>query len=160
MLNTFSVTDLRVCRSTSGGAIPWGALCLKAWSSTWAVVAVSSREVVPHALTKEATQTLGARSLLADFGVSARSTFHTNRGAAIGVVQRAGLEKLRRINVRCLPLKHKVKNNELHVKRVLGRNNPTDLMTKHVGVHDLQNHPQKAGMELSISRANIAPAWS
>ena len=41
-------------------------------------------------------------SLLGDFGVAVSVTIHTDASAAIGIVRRAGLGKLRHLNVRYL----------------------------------------------------------
>ena len=90
------------CRSTSGGAMIWGSHCLKMWSSTQATIALSSAEAELYALTKGAAQGLGMMSLLSDFGVAVSVTIHTDASAAIGIVRRAGLGKLRHLNLRTL----------------------------------------------------------
>ena len=41
-------------------------------------------------------------TLIADFGISLDATVHTDASAAIGIVRRTGLAKLRRLNVRYL----------------------------------------------------------
>ena len=78
----------------------WGQHCLKMWSSTQATVALSSAEAELYALTKGAAQGLGMTALLHDFGPTATVTVHTDASAAIGIVRRAGLGKLRYLNVR------------------------------------------------------------
>ena len=80
----------------------WGAHCFKSWASTQAIVALSSAEAELYALTKGASQALGVMTLLEDFGFRTRSVLHTDAGAAIGIVRRAGLGKLRHLNVRYL----------------------------------------------------------
>ena len=39
-------------------------------------------------------------TLLEDFGITTRSVLHTDASAAIGIVRRAGVGKLRHLNVR------------------------------------------------------------
>ena len=57
------------CRSTSGGAIKLGYHTVKTWSTTQAVVALSSGEAELYALTRGASNGLGMVSLAADFGL-------------------------------------------------------------------------------------------
>ena len=90
------------CRSTSGGITRFGAHTLKTWSSTQATVALSSAEAELYALTKGAAQALGFITLMADMGVQVKATVHTDASAAIGIARRAGLGKLRHLNVRYL----------------------------------------------------------
>ena len=86
------------CRSTSGGVILLREHCLS-WSSTQAIVALSSAEAELYALTKGAAQALGVMSLLADFGVELTGAMHTDASAAIGIIRRKGLGKMRDLNV-------------------------------------------------------------
>ena len=116
------------CRSTSGGALKLGKHCLKTWSSTQATVALPSAEAELYALTKGASQVLGLMSLLQDFGVVVSATVHTDASAAIGIVRRAGLGKLRHLNVRYLWLQDKVKVEDFELFNVVGLANPADLM--------------------------------
>ena len=88
------------CRSTSGGVSRWGGHVLKTWSSTQATVALSSAEAELYALTKGAAQALGLMMLLADLGVEVQAAVHTDASAAIGIVRRSSLAKLRHLNVR------------------------------------------------------------
>ena len=90
------------CRSTSGGVALWGNHCIKTWSSTQATIALSSAEAELYALTKGAGQGLGMMTLMEDLGVPTSVTVHTDASAAIGIVRRAGLGKLRHLNVRYL----------------------------------------------------------
>ena len=101
------------CRSTSGGITRFGSHTLKTWSSTQATIALSSAEAELYALTKGAAQALGFITLMADMGVRVRATVHTDASAAIGIARRAGLGKLRHLNVRYLWLQHELQSPEL-----------------------------------------------
>jgi len=145
------------CRSTSGGALKLGKHCLETWSSTQATVALSSAEAELYALTKGASQVLGLMSLLQDFGVAVSAIVHTDASAAIGIVRRAGLGKLRHLNVRYLWLQDKVKEEDFELRKVPGLENPADLMTKHLSRVDADRHLVGLGMHLGGGRAATAP---
>ena len=53
-------------------------------------------------LTKGASRVLGLMSLMCDFGVAITAAVHVDASAAIGMVRRVGLGKLRHLNVRYL----------------------------------------------------------
>ncbi len=89
-------------RSTSGGAAKSGWHTMKTWSATQTVVALSSGETELYSLTKGAAQTLGLMSLAADLGVSMHCMVRTDASAALGIIQRQGLGKLRHVNVQYL----------------------------------------------------------
>ena len=160
-VNVFTDSDWAgcktTCRSTSGGAALWGKHCFKAWSSTQATVALSSAEAELYALTKGAAQGLGLMTLLADFGVAVEVTVHTDASAAIGIVRRAGLGKLRHLNVRYLWLQDQVKNEVLGLEKVAGADNPADLGTKHLNSDTMKKHLVRLGVRTSGGRAGSAP---
>ena len=110
----------------------WGLHMIKAWSSTQSVLALSTAEAELYAMVKGASQTLGIMSMAKDFGLTVNGRIDSDASAAIGIVQRHGLGKLRHINVQYLWLQDKVRMKELEVKKVPGQDNPADLMTKYL----------------------------
>ena len=145
------------CRSTSGGVALWGNHCIKTWSSTQATIALSSAEAELYALTKGAGQGLGMMTLMEDLGVSASVTMHTDASAAIGIVRRAGLGKLRHLNVRYLWLQDQVKQEAIGLQKVAGAENPDDFVTKHVNADAMKKHLERLGVKTSGGRARSAP---
>ena len=148
------------CRSTSGGITRSGAHTLKTWSSTQATVALSSAEAELYALTKGAAQALGFITLMADMGVQVKATVHTDASAAIGIARRAGLGKLRHLNVRYLWLQHELHSPELTLHKVHGLSNPADLVTKHLGQHLACKHLEILDIRVEGGRAASAPTLS
>ena len=148
------------CRSTSGGLEMFGQHCLKSWSSTQATVALSSAEAELYALTKGTAQGLGLVSLMADFGVAISVTVHTDASAAIGIVRRAGLGKLRHLNVRYLWIQGQVKSDAIKLLKVLGTENPADLLTKNLHANLMAKHLEYLGMNTAKDRAASAPTLS
>ena len=145
------------CRSTSGGVMMWGAHCLKSWASTQATVALSSAEAELYALTKGASQALGMMTLLEDFGFTTRSVLHTDASAAIGIVRRAGLGKLRHLNVRYLWLQNHIRSGQMELHKVAGVANAADLVTKHLGPGKAEDDLRAIGVEVGSGRPTNAP---
>ena len=71
-------------------------------------------------------------ALLHDFGVAVSVTVHTDASAAIGIVRRAGLGKLRHLNFRYLWAQDQLKRERFGLKKVAGADNPAALATKHL----------------------------
>ncbi len=145
------------CRSTSGGAVKMGYHTVKTWSSTQAVVALSSGEAELYGLTKGAATALGLSSLAADFGLKMHIKVHTDASAAIGIVHRQGVGRLRHVRVQYLWVQDKVQSGEVDVQKVWGKENPADLLTKHLPAGEVQKHLEALCIITSDDRAKSAP---
>ena len=130
---------------------------MKTWSSTQATVALSSAEAELYALTKGASQGLGMMTLLSDFGLTVSVTVHTDASAAIGIVRRAGIGKLRHLNVRYLWVQDQVKSERLWLEKVAGADNPADIATKHLSADIMRKHLESLGVRVGGGRARSAP---
>ena len=82
---------------------------------------------------------------------------HGDVSAAIGIVNRTGVGRLRHVRVQYLWLQDTVRNGALRVKKVKGDENPADLMTKHVSAELIKRHCQCLGFEQLTDRAKSAP---
>ena len=160
-LDAFVDSDWAGCkgtsRSTSGGAAKIGYHTIKTWSTTQAVIALSSGEAELYAMTKGAAVALGLSSLAADFGLELHLNIHTDASAAVGIVNRQGVGKLRHIRVQYLWVQSKVQDKEISIHKVNGKLNPADLMTKNLAVNDMQRHLETLCIDIGTDRANIAP---
>ncbi len=148
------------CRSTSGGVAKIGWHAIKAWSSTQATVAMSSAEAELYALTKGAANTLGFMAVMKDLGYDFNAMLHTDASATLSIAQRQGLGKLRHIRVQYLWVQERLRQGDLTVKKVPGKQNPADLMTKHLSQVEILQHMDAIGVYTSQSRASIAPQLS
>ena len=83
--------------STSGGAVVRGAVCLKRWAKTRPTVALSPGEAELAAVARGAAEGFSMLSALADFGVEAGLHARSDAAAAIGVVGREGVGKVRHL---------------------------------------------------------------
>ena len=100
-LQVFVDSDWAGCRrtrkSTNGGCLMLHGACLKTWSTTQAVRALSSGEAEYYAGLKGACVALGFRSMAADSGMDIKLTLHTDSAAALGIIGRRGLGKVRHL---------------------------------------------------------------
>ena len=139
--------DKKTCKSTSGGMIFRGGHLLKSWSTNQQIIALSSGEAELYAQIKGAAQTLGMVSMGNDFGELLTGTVFSDSSAALGIVTRSGLGKVRHIRVQYLWLQERVAGAELRVRKVAGEVNPADLLTKGLAQELLKRHSAFCGFE-------------
>ena len=124
------------------------------------LLALSSGEAELCAVTKAAAEGLGIRALLQDFGFDARLELHSDATAAIGMCKRLGLGRVRHLAVADLWLQQRVKSGELTLHKVLGKENPADILTKFRNARDSFALLQLAGIYLAPGRPDSAPIRS
>ena len=163
-IDLYADTDYAGCtrsrKSTNGGCAMRGAHCLRTWSSTQSVIALSSGEAEYYGLTKAGCLGLGIKSLYKDFGhdVQIIMNLHTDSTAAKGIASRKGLGKLRHIEVQYLWLQDHIAKRHFILHKILGVKNPADTMTKYLSVIDIVKHMRTMNMEYTVGRSGAAPA--
>jgi hypothetical protein len=98
--------------------------------------------------------------MLEDLGITAKIILYTDSSAARGIIHRAGLGKLRRLETGYLWLQAAVKAKRLQVRKVLGANaeNPADLFTKHLAMADMWKHLGTLMISEEAGRSRAVPA--
>ena len=133
MIEVYVDSDWAGCRrsrkSTFGGVILFGGAAVRGWSSNQGVIALSSGEAGYYAALKGASCALGFKAMLRDLVIEANIVLYTDSSAARGIIHRAGLGKLRRLETGYLWLQAAVKAKRLQARKVLGTDNPADLFT-------------------------------
>ena len=81
-------------------------------------------------VTKAAAAALGFRSLLSDLGLEWPVRVWTDSTASIGMCSRQGLGKVRHLDVQIMWIQQRIRQHDLDLYKVLGEENPADLMTK------------------------------
>ena len=137
----------RTRRSTTGGYLSYGSHVLKMWCKTQATVALSSAEAELYGIVRAAAEVLGAKSLLRDLGQDIGGCVLGDASAALAIVQRQGLGKLRHLDTHYLWVQEKAVRKELDFKKVQGKNNAADLFTKAVRWEDIKKHMDKMDEE-------------
>ena len=106
LIEVYVDSDWAGCRrsrkSTSGGVILFGGAAVRGWSSNQGVIALSSGEAEYYAALKGASCALGFKAMLKDLGIDSKIIPYTDSSAARGIIHRAGLGKLRRLETGCL----------------------------------------------------------
>jgi hypothetical protein len=131
--------------------------CLKTWSSTQAVMALSSGEAEFYAALKGCSVGLGMKSIAADLGIELRIRMFTDSAAAKGIMTRRGLGKLRHIEVGYLWLQDAVAEKRLLVHKCKGEDNPADLGTKYLAGDVIQRHLRTLGYYFEDGRSTVVP---
>ena len=130
-LETYSDTDWAGCRrarrSTTGGYTVAGSHLIKMWCKTQAVVALSSAEAELYGLVRASAETMGHISMYKDLGTHMNGLVLGDASAALAIVARRGLGRLRHLNF----------------KKVAGVYNGADLFTKTLSWKEMQSHIHK-----------------
>ena len=144
-------------KSSSGGTIAIGAHLIRAYAKTQSVIAKSSGESELYAAVRAATEGLGILTLLSDFGQKEmRASIGMDASAAIGIVQRQGIGKLRHVEVDVLWLQEQQARRLLPLVKVPGPRNPADVGTKSISAALMDQHLSQLYLEVAEGRAAIA----
>ena len=160
-LKVYVDTDFAGChttrRSTSGGLAMHGGHCMKHWSTTQTTVALSSGEAELGGICRGAAIALGLQSLAKDLGIHLKLDILTDATAAIGICRRRGLGKVRHLHTADLWVQDRLRKGDFALTKVLGSDNPADLLTKHVPRDVMRKHMTFIGLSSEIGRAESAP---
>ena len=131
-----------------------GQCFIKHWSKTQTTVSLSSGEAELHGICYGASQALGLQALLKDIGWTVRIRIHSDATAAIGMCRRKGLGKVRHLATSDLWIQERVRSKEIELQKILGIDNPADVLTKYVD----RSAMEKAMHRLSMVRLDGRPA--
>ena len=130
---------------------------VKGWSTTQAVIALSSGEAEYYGIVKGSSVGLGARSVLKDLGNTVRICVMTDSSAAKGMASRKGLGKVRHVEVNQLWVQQKVGSGEIELRKVEGVNNLADALNKYVEQDGINKHLKGTNQQLAAGRHQIMP---
>ena len=161
ILDAHSDANWAGCRrsrnSSSGGTIALGNHLIKSHSKTQAIIAKSSGESELYGVIRASTESLGISTLLEDCGVGGFNVrVGMDANAAIGIVQRRGLNKLRHVELDVLWVQEQQARRLLPFRKVPGPLNPSDLMTKHVDQAHIEQYLSILNLKYAEGRATIA----
>ena len=160
-LEIYCDTDFAGCketrRSTSGGVCLLGGCNIKQWSKTQTTIALSSGEAELHGINSGITQGLGLQSIAKDLGFDLKVRVYSDATAALGICRRRGLGKIRHLDVADLWAQYIVKSGAIELCKILGSENPEDIMTKCIEKPLLENMLLNMNMHVMKTRAACAP---
>ena len=134
-----------------------GQHCIKFWSSTQAIIALSSGEAEYYGVVKAASVGLGCKAMFMDIGIRLAVYVHTDAEAAKGIASRTGLGRLRHIAVHYLWVQERVKNGDISLKKVKGTCNPADLLTKYLDASKIKTYMDTIHLHYQKGRAASTP---
>ena len=141
--------DRATRRSTSGGIIRLGGHCLKTWSSTQSSPALSSCEAEYYAMVDGATRVLGLEEAARELGiVGAGVDLETDASAAKSYASRRGAGRIRHIEVKWLWLQKAVADGRFRLVKLVGTENPADVLTKYKTIAEARELLRPVGVEL------------
>ena len=111
---------------------------MKTCSKTQGPVALSSGEAEYYAMVKGAIEGLGMQTLARDLGWHLPLRLHVDSSAAKAIASRQGMGKIRHLEVRHLWLQQVVRDGKVLLRKVAGKLNPADLLTKGLGIVDVE----------------------
>ena len=161
-----SDTDWAGCpitrRSTSGLACRFGRHCWFTQSTTQIPISLSSAESETYGVTKSTSRAIGTKYLATDLGIlrgrDVRLTVSTDSSSALAITQRRGSGKIRHLEAGCLWVQEAKRTGRVSdFKKVLGKCNEADLMTKGVAKVDLDNHLRAMNMVVTQERSSAIP---
>ena len=110
-----------------------GEHCIKTWSASQGAIALSSAEAEFYGMIEGVTRAKGLLSLARELGFEDLPIvvhLGTDSSAAKSFVSRRGLGRMRHLEIRDLWLQEEVREGKVVVNKILGTENPADLMTK------------------------------
>ena len=130
---------------------------IKHWSKTQTTVCLSSGEAELRGISDGLAQALGIQSIAKDLGLTWTIKMFSDATAAIGIARRRGMGRIRHLDVTDLWVQEKFTSKAASIDKVLGTENPADILTKHVDGPALKVALQKMGMAVLDGRSGVAP---
>ena len=122
------------------------------------MVTLSSGEAELYGVVKGATEALGLQSLAQDLGIGkVEIHLHADSSAAIGICNRSGIGKVRHLATGLLWIQDKIRSKDIRLYKVLGTENPADLLTKHLPRESVDKHIAAFYSTRQGGRAESAP---
>ena len=126
---------------------------LKSWSSTHKNITLSSGEAELVAMVKATTEGIGMCQFLHDWSDEVEGTVFVDSSAALGTARRKGNGRLRHVRVGLLWIQELSEEGKIVYKKVDGKTNPADLMTKNLAGAAMEKHLGKMNVEIRSGRA-------
>ena len=144
-------------KSTSGGVATWMGNVMKSWAKTQGNIALSTGEAELAAVVRAAAESLGLQSVLADFGMYVSIVLKADATAAIGMVKREGLGRVRHLAVGDLWIQQRIRAGHIAIGKVPGTDTPSDMLTKGLEGADIQRYLSDLRMIPASGRHRLAP---
>ena len=135
-----------------------GEHCIKSWSITQSVIALSSGEAEYYSMVKGASVALGLVGMLSDFECKISVVLRTDSSAAKGIGSRRGLGKVRHIELSQLWLQEKATTGTVQIVKIAGADNLSDSLTKHSTADRIKQTLRGVNQDVVFGRQHIRPS--
>ena len=129
------------------------------WSKTQPTIALSSGEAELSALVRATSEGLGMQAAMKEWGIEVDLIIKSDAVAAIGMVKRQGLGRIRHLAVADLWIQQKSKEGQVHFQKLDGARNTSDILTKPVEAEVMARHMGSLGFEFRSGRHELTPAY-
>ena len=106
-----------------------------------------------YAMVKCTAELMGIKSMMRDWGRDKSGTLYADSTAALGIAKRKGAGKMRHININTLWTQEVQDREGVEFNKILGTNNPADLMTKYLSRDTIDRHLTALGQQIREGRA-------
>ena len=130
---------------------------IKSWSRQQNLVSLSSAEAELYGLVKASSESLGCQSMARDLGHHRRVRIYADASAALGIVHRKGLGKVRHIDTNTLWVQQAACSKRIEYLKINGTLNPADALTKQLSEPIREKHFERIQMQFVEGRAQAAP---
>ena len=115
------------------------------------------REAELASLVRASAESLGLQSLLGDYGFKVNIVVQSDASAAIGMVKREGLGKVRHLAVADLWVQQKQRTGAITYRKCAGKKNPSDMLTKGLSSDDIMRYLADLNIIPIKGRSSLAP---
>ena len=126
------------------------------WSRTQALVALSSAEAELYGIVKGTAELKGLVSLWPDLGLRTTGHLLADASAALGILKRRGLGKVRHLNTNYLWVQETMAEREVNYGKIPGIDNRADLFTKALDCDDIDRHVEGLNCEFASGKDDLA----
>ena len=134
-------------RSTEGGIVTVGGMVLTGWSSTQGgLPALSSAESELRGINRGCKEGIYVQNLLKFLDIDLPLRVWTDSSAARQAAIKLGVQKMRHLETQELFVQQLVKEKRVTVVKIVGTENPADIMTKYVKPPVLKKHISAVGL--------------
>ena len=146
--------DTTTCKRTSIGTVPIGKHLVESWSLNQKCIALSTAESEFYAIGSGAARGLTVKSVMKEITESIHKTpakdvtleLLTDSNAARGMCHRAGVGKVRHLQIRYLWVQQSLKEQLFTLGRIDTKTNASDLGTKPLGEEEVKKHMCRLGL--------------
>ena len=99
-------------------------------------------------------------AIMPEFGIKIEIIVKSDAVAAIGIVQRQGLGRIRHLAVADLWIQQKSKDKIVKYVKLPGTDNTSDMLTKAVEAPTIEKHMQTLDLEFRTGRHEATPTFN